>query len=135
MPIESNVYNDGKYVISRISGVTTSEEIANMQFWLIGQNNDGNLKNDYRLLVDARGVEDLQLNESDIRRFTQVNGVFGRERGKLRTAIAIDTDAGRRLAELHKTLSKSVDIDVEVFESRQAACAWLEIDPDFEVAE
>jgi hypothetical protein len=133
MALESRIYDDGEFAVTRISGVVTAEEIINFQFWLISENKNGNLKNDYRLLIDARNVKTIQADEKDIHRLSQINTVYGRERGKLRTGIAVDTGPGKQLAQLHQSLSKTNGIEVQIFETRHAACIWLDIDPMLDV--
>ena len=129
MTVEKKIHDDGAYAIARISGVVISEEVIDFQFWLINSFKSGKLQRDYRLLIDARDVEIIQVEEADIYRLSQINTVYGRHRGKLRTAIVVDSAPGRKLAELHRTLSKSNAIQVDIFEMRDAACNWLRIDP------
>lgn len=129
MTVEKKIHDGGSYAIARVSGVVISEEIVDFQFWLINSFKSGELQKDYRLLVDARDVEIIQVEEKDIYRLSQINTVYGRQRGKLRTAIVVESAPGRKLAELHRTLSKSNGIEVDVFELRDAACNWLGIDP------
>ena len=69
------------------------------------------------------------MDEKVIYRLSQINTVYGRQRGKLRTGIAVDSGPGRQLAQLHKTLSKSIGSDVEIFEMREHAYTWLGLDP------
>jgi len=107
-----------------------ADELIDFLFWIIKQNETGNLQNGYRLLVDATGVDDIQMDENDIRRISHINMTFGRQRGRLKTAIAVDTEAGRKLAGLHKILSRSANIEVEVFNTGESACRWLGFTPD-----
>jgi hypothetical protein len=129
MAIEKQVHDDGAFAVARVFGVVTAEEIIDFQFWLINAFNSGTLQKNYRLLIDARDVEIIQVDEKDIHRLSQINTVYGRQRGRLRTAIAVDSGPGRQLAQLHKTLSKNIGIEVEIFEMREHACTWLGIDP------
>jgi hypothetical protein len=129
MSIEHIVIENGDALITRVTGQLKGEEMTEHMFWLINAFNSGTLQKNYRLLIDARDVEIIQVDEKDIYRLSQINTVYGRQRGKLRTAIAVDSGPGRQLAQLHKTLSKSIGIEVEIFEMREHACTWLGIDP------
>lgn len=135
MTLESLIYDDGEYAVTQITGVVTAEELINFQFWIINEHRNGNLNDNYRLLIDARNIKNIQVDEQDIYRLSQVNTVYGRDRGTIRTGIAVDTGPGRQLAHLHKTLSKTIGIEVEIFDTKQAACAWLDIDPIYDVNE
>jgi hypothetical protein len=129
MSIEHIVIENGDALITRVTGQLKGEEMTEHMFWLINAFNSGTLQKNYRLLIDARDVEIIQVDEKDIYRLSQINTVYGRQRGKLRTGIAVDSGPGRQLAQLHKTLSKSIGIEVEIFEMREHACTWLGIDP------
>ena len=131
MSLSKTLFKEKNYVIAKITDVLSADELIDFLFWIIKQKEAGYLQNEYRLLLDATGVDDVQMNEDDIRRISHINMTFGRQRGRLKTAIAVDTEAGRKLAGLHKILSKSANIEVEVFDSSESACQWLAITPNY----
>jgi len=130
MSLRKTLFEEDNYVIGKLSDIVSADELIDFLFWIIKQNETGHLQKDYRVLIGATGVDDIQMTEDDIRRISHINMTFGRQRGRLKTAIAVDTKAGRKLAELHKILSKSVDIEVEVFDTSESACQWLNIAPN-----
>lgn len=129
MPVENHIFDGGSTAITRISGVVTAQEIIDYQFWLISAYKDGKLADSYRLLIEAGDIGIVQVEENDIHRLSQINIVYGRDRGSLKTAIVVNEGPGRKLAALHKSLSKAAGVEVEIFNSRLDACAWLGIDP------
>jgi hypothetical protein len=129
MPVENHIFDGGSIASTRISGVVTAQEIIDYQFWLISAYRNGQLADSYRLLIEAGGISILQVEEKDIHRLSQINIVYGRGRGSLKTAIVVNEGPGRQLAALHKSLSKSAGVEVEIFDLRLDACAWLGIDP------
>jgi len=129
MPLSKTLSEESNYVIGKLSGVVVAEELIDLLFWIIQQYEVGLLKNDYRVLINLTGIDDVQMNETDIRRISHVNMTYARDRGQIKTGIVVNDKAGKRLAGLHIILSKSADIEVEVFDTLHPACSWLQITP------
>lgn len=135
MTMENWVDEHGTSARTRITGVLTSKELIEFQFWLISEHKKGKLKANYNHLIDARNVTVIQVGEEDIRRLSQINNVYGRDRDQRRIGIVVDSSQSKMLANLHKTLSKQSGVEVEVFDTRIEACNWLDIDPMLDLFE
>ena len=125
MTIETSIFKEENTLIALFSGVISGEDLVDFLFWLIREHKQGVLRDGYRLLIDTRDIEVMQVGEEDIHRLSQINMTFGRGRGDLKTAIVVESEVGYKLANLHKSLSKLSSVDVEVFEDPKDACAWL----------
>jgi hypothetical protein len=130
MAIETIIYNDGDYVVSRAYDLLEGHELSDMLFSLIDKSQKGILKHGYMFMFDLRDIDNFKIDRSDISRIFQINLAYGQDRGNTKTAMLLGSESGRELAELHKTLSIASNIPVEIFKSQQAAYDWLGIDPD-----
>ncbi len=130
MSIETIIYNDGDYVLSRAYDVLDGDELSDMLFTLIDKSKKGILKHGYKFMFDLRDIDSFNIDRPDISRIFQINLTYGQKRGNTRTAMLLGSESGRELVELHKTLSVASKIPVEIFESQQSAYDWLGIDPE-----
>ena len=131
MSLSKTLSETDNYVVGKLSGVVDANELTDFLFWIIQQYKAENLRNNYRVLIDATDADNIQMNETDVQRISHINRTYVKNRGHIKTGIAVNTETGKKLARLHKILSKSVDIEVMVFDTRQSACNWLEITPDY----
>lgn len=130
MAIETLIYNDGEYVVSRAYDQLNGSELSDLIFSLIDKHQKGILKPGYKSMFDLRDIDNLNVGKTEISRIFQINLTYGQGRGDIKTAILLGSELGRELAEQHKTLSTVSNIHVEIFESQQDAYDWLGVDPD-----
>jgi len=124
MPIDQEISNDGKMVISTSTGVITGQDLADHMFWLINQFGIS-IYSDYQHLFDTVAADRVDINEEDMKRISQIILTYGQGRGKISTAIVAAQDDIRKMAYYYKLLSEVTDITVEVFDDRSEAEAWL----------
>ena len=126
MPIVRKTFNDGHDIVTICSGHITRDEVFDHMNWLI-DNHGTHIKDSYHQLLDALSVTKLDLTEDDVRRVSQFNSIYGQNRGKIQTAIvAVDTSA-RKLAQLHKNISRAANKEVQIFSTVEQAISWLKI--------
>lgn len=94
--------------------------------WLI-DNHGSHIKNGYHQLIDTLSVTKLDLTEDDVRRASQFNSIYGQNRGNIQTAIVSVDSSARKLAQLHRNISRATNKEVRIFITAELAASWLEI--------
>ena len=122
--IERKLYNDGRLVLTRCSGVVTPDELIDSAHWMI-DHYGREIKPGFRQLFDARRADTVLLTEEVVHRVAHINLNHGRHREGFSMAIVAVKPYPQALARLHKLLSKAAGIQVELFSDVAAACEWL----------
>jgi len=126
MPIAHKIFNDGHNIVTVCSGHVTRDEVFDHMHWLI-DNHGTHIKDDYHQLIDALSVTNLDITEDDVRRASQFTSIYGQNRGNIQTAIiAVDASA-RKLAQLHRNISRATNKEVQIFNTVEQATSWLKI--------
>lgn len=129
MAVKHIVIQDGKALITRVTGVLTGNELTDHMFWLIDQFGKA-LKPSYQQLFDASELEDLAVEKADINRIAQIIQAYGDGRGKVRTGIVATLPKARQMAFAYQALSRITDVDVKIYDKIEDALAWLGISRD-----
>lgn len=124
MPIDHEVLNSGRMLISTATGVLSGQDLADHMFWQINQLGES-LSKDYHHIFDTLSAESVDMDEEDMKRISQIILTYGQARGKTVTAIVADHPDIRKLSYYYKTLSEITDIVIEVFSARLEAENWL----------
>jgi hypothetical protein len=124
MPIDHEVLNDGEMLISTITGVITGDDLADHMFWQINQLGEI-LNKDYQHIFDTTSADNVDMDEDDMKRISQIILTYGQDRGKTATAlVAVHPDI-RKLSYYYKSLSQITEAIIEVFSDRLEAENWL----------
>ena len=126
MPVKHTIIQNGDALITQVTGILTGEELTEHMFWLIEQFGK-NLNPSYRQLFDATGLDDLEVEKSDINRIAQIIQTYGEDRGKIRTGIVTILPKARQMAFAYQTLSRISDVEVKIFDGVEEAMEWLQI--------
>lgn len=124
MPIDHEIINDGKMVISSATGLLVGQDLADHMFWLINQFGS-TLNPDYQQIFDAVDADKVDIDEEDMKRISQIMLTYGQSRGKIATALVAVRPDVRKLAYYYKSLAELTEITVEVFADRLEAEEWL----------
>ncbi len=125
MPIDHEVLNDGEMLISTITGVLSGDDLADHMFWQINQLGEI-LNKGYQHIFDTASADNVDMDEDDLKRISQIILTYGQERGKTATAIVAVHPDIRKLSYYYKSLSEITEITVEVFADRLEAEEWLD---------
>ncbi len=126
MPIVHKIFNDGRNIVTIASGHVTRDEVFDHMHWLI-DNHGTHIKDGYHQLIDALSVTKLGLTEDDVRRASQFNSIYGQNRGNIQTAIVAVNSSARKLAQLHRNISRVTNKEVQIFNTVEKATSWLTI--------
>jgi len=118
--IERKIYSDGLLVITTCSGKVTVEELVTSANWMVN-NFGGAIQQGFKQLFIASDADTHAVTEEDIHRVAQINLIQGRSRGGFSMAIIAAKPYPIALARLHKLLSASAGINVEIFSDIDAA--------------
>jgi len=124
--IERKIYQDGLLVITRCSGVLTTEELVQSAHWMV--NNYGEaVKPGFSQIFDALDANADAITEEDIHHIAHINLNQGRDRIGFSMAILAVKPYPLALAKLHKLLSAASGINVELFSDIETAYKWLKM--------
>jgi len=125
--IDREVFNDGLLVVTKCSGKVTVDELVNSAHWMI-ENYGSVIKPGFSQVFDALDANTDAITEEDIHRVAHINLNRGVEREEFSMAILAMKPYPTALAKLHKLLSVSVGIRVEIFSDYDDAYKWLKQD-------
>ena len=124
--ITKKVTENGKLVITRLSGNISSDEVMEdflSMFKIAGQLNPKGFSH----LYDMSAVTSISVQENDIRRMTSLGMAERMGDTKVCTAIVATEPDCLRLAHLHRDLSNRFGLkEVEVFGEERDAMNWLQ---------
>ena len=124
MPIDHEVLNAGETLISTATGVLTGDDLADHMFWQINQLGE-TLNKNYQHVFDTMGAENVDMDEDDMKRISQIILTYGQDRGKTTTALVAVHPEIRKLSYYYKSLAEITDTIIEVFSDRLEAENWL----------
>jgi len=128
MMIERKVYHDGLFVVTKCRGKITSKELIGRQYWMV-ENFGKEIKPGFSQIFDALEADTGAITEDDIHRVAQINLHHSEERGSFSMAILAAKPFPVALARLHKLLSSTASIRVEIFSDVDEAYQWLGFQP------
>ena len=124
--IERKIYQDGLLVVTRCSGVLSTEELIESAHWMV--NNYGEvIKPGFCQIFDALDANVDAITEEDIHHVAHINLNQGRDRLGFSMAILAVKPYPLALAKLHKLLSVASGINVELFSDFDGAYEWLSL--------
>ena len=124
--IEREIYQDGLLVVTRCSGVLSTEELIESARWMV--NNYGEvIKPGFCQIFDALDANADAITEEDIHHVAHINLNQGRDRLGFSMAILAVKPYPLALAKLHKLLSAASGINVELFADIESAYKWLNL--------
>ncbi len=129
----SKVYNNGRLIVGKMSGVIEPQSFINGIFWQIDSRNVGEVKEGFCQLYYDDDVESVMVTDDDIQNIVEINTGLGVTVGQFRTALVLKHPEVIRLAKLHQTLAKINGFEVELFNNLEDGFAWLTCenpDPD-----
>ena len=121
----SNVYNEGSLIVGQMSGLIEPQSFINGIFWQIDSRNVGEVQEGFSQLYYDTGVEQVAVNEDDIRRIAEINLGIGMHAGSFRTALVLSDPEIIRLARIHQGLTKEHGFEVEIFNNLESGFKWL----------
>lgn len=124
--IERKIYNDGLLVVTTCSGKVTADEMIKSEYWMV-DNFSRKIMPGFNQVFDAMAADTDDISEDDIRRVAHINISHGKERGEFSMAILAVRPYPLALARLHKLLSVTANIRVEIFSNIDDAYQWLGI--------
>ena len=122
---ESKVYNDGRLIIGKMSGVIEPQSFINGIFWQIDSRNVGEVKEGFCQLYYDDDVESVRVTDADIQKIAEINTGIGVTVGQFRTALVLKHPEVIRLAKLHQSLAKKHGFEVAIFTNLEDGFAWL----------
>ena len=100
------------------------EEMEEYFFWLVKHHGNG-IADGFSQLIYHSELRAIDVQLKDIHRISQLNSTFGRSRGGFNSAIVVHDFKYYWMAKLHKTLSRSSNINTRVFRDIDEAFQWL----------
>ena len=132
LAIDSRLFNDGAFIVTRFTGTITGEQLIEFLFRLV-QSAGTSIPASYRQLIELGGLQQLSMDEDTLHRIAHINKSYGAHRGRVMTAFVTDNPQYRGLAQMHKMLSGFAGVEVEVFDDTDQACRWLQVElPEFD---
>ena len=122
---DSDVYNDGRLIVGKMSGEVELQSFINGIFWQIDSRNLGDVKRDFNQLYYDDGVDSVSVTEEDVRRIAEINSGIGSNMGVFRTALVLVHPEIIRLARIHQALAKEHGYEVEIFNTLEQGFHWL----------
>jgi hypothetical protein len=130
----SKVYNNGRLIVGKMSGVIEPQSFINGIFWQIDSRNVGEVKEGFCQLYYDIDVESVTVTDDDIQKIAEINTGIGASRGFFRTALVLKHPEVIRLAKLHQSLANKHGFEVAIFSDLEDGFAWLACEnPDPEV--
>jgi len=128
MTIDHHIIMDGDVLLTDAYDTVDAQQMSEHMFWLVERLGKG-LNVDYRHLFDATRA-DVQFQERDLNRVSQILLTYGQARGAVQTALVVADDKAMHMAKVYKEMATHVTgIRIEIFEERDTALRWLEVDP------
>jgi hypothetical protein len=125
--ITKSIFESGHLVVACFSGVVSMPEIEEYLFWLV-KNRDETIKADFSQLIYTEKLERIDIQLKDIHRISHLNATVGRARGGFNSALVVPDLKYYWMAKLHKTLSKSSNINTRIFRNIDEAFVWLKFE-------
>ena len=122
--ITPTIYESGRLVVARLSGVVTMPEIESYFYWLV-DNFGMDISPGFSQLIYADNLQSIDISLTDLHRLSQLNATVGRKRGSFDSAIVVSDIRFYWMAKLHKTLSRNADINTRIFRNIDEAFRWL----------
>ena len=122
--IAKSIFESGCLVVACFSGVVTMPEIEEYFYWLV-KNREENIKAGFSQLIYSEQLEKIDIQLKDIHRISHLNATVGRTRGSFNSALVVPELKYYWMAKLHKTLSKSSNINTRIFRNIDDAFVWL----------
>ena len=122
---DSAVYNEGRLIVGKMSGVVEPQSFINGIFWQIDSRNVGEVKAGFSQLYYDEDVVQVLVSEDDIRKIAEIKAGIGVNVAAFRTALVLKHPEVIRLAKIHQALARSQGFEVEIFQRLEQGFAWL----------